>query len=387
MNEHIVAKSLSPAGKDKALGFSVKLAPGVRVRASSRGVRTSLGPRVARVHVGGGRTGFSTGVGPVSYYTSGGGGRRRTSSSARTGTATANRQLAAATRAQEKLDQASALASALTAILNIHRSEFSPARRPLAPTPPPVDVDAFRRKHIGEAKATTSVFARSERKAALMEAERRAQIDAASLRGQYEQQRVAWQEALDAQWASLNDNDPDTVLVVLADAFEDNEAAAAAVGVEDAEVTLLVMVPAVASVPERRPTTTPAGNLSLKKLTKSETSAMYTEMVCGHALVTIKEAFAVAPGLDSARVVALRAASPDAYGKVHLEAVLAAQFQRTQLEGIQWATADASRIVADASSERLLVQKGVSKELFPIDLSSEQDLAAIVSSTDFELLA
>ena len=34
------------------MGFSVKIAPGVRVRASSRGVRTSIGPRVARVHVG-----------------------------------------------------------------------------------------------------------------------------------------------------------------------------------------------------------------------------------------------------------------------------------------------------------------------------------------------
>ena len=45
------------------MSFSVKIAPGVRVRASSRGVRTSIGPRVARVHVGAGRTGISTGAG------------------------------------------------------------------------------------------------------------------------------------------------------------------------------------------------------------------------------------------------------------------------------------------------------------------------------------
>lgn len=32
-----------------ALGASFKVAPGVRVGASSRGVRTSLGPRAARV--------------------------------------------------------------------------------------------------------------------------------------------------------------------------------------------------------------------------------------------------------------------------------------------------------------------------------------------------
>jgi hypothetical protein len=55
------------------MGFSIKLAPGVRVRASNRGLRTSVGPRAARVHMGTGRTGFSSGAGPVSFYTSTGG--------------------------------------------------------------------------------------------------------------------------------------------------------------------------------------------------------------------------------------------------------------------------------------------------------------------------
>lgn len=50
------------------MGFRVKVLPGVRVRVSRRGVRTSLGPRVARVHVGGGRTAVSTGFGPVGAY-------------------------------------------------------------------------------------------------------------------------------------------------------------------------------------------------------------------------------------------------------------------------------------------------------------------------------
>jgi hypothetical protein len=33
-----------------------------------RGVRARIGPRIARLHVGAGGTGFSTGAGPVSYY-------------------------------------------------------------------------------------------------------------------------------------------------------------------------------------------------------------------------------------------------------------------------------------------------------------------------------
>jgi hypothetical protein len=62
------------------MGFSVKLAPGVRVRVSSHGVRAGIGPRIARVHVGTSRTGLSSGLGPFSVYGSVGGKRRRNSS-------------------------------------------------------------------------------------------------------------------------------------------------------------------------------------------------------------------------------------------------------------------------------------------------------------------
>ena len=368
------------------MGFSVKVAPGVRVRASSRGVRTSLGPRVARVHVGGGRTGVSTGVGPISYYSSSGRGRPGSSSSQRRGSASAQRQLAAASRAAEKADQARALLSALDAIKHLHRAEFSPAQPPVAPTPPPVDASAFRAKYAKEAKSHTSVFARKERKAALEEAGRRAEAEASALAHTYAHEQAGWQVALDQEWGALIANDPDVVLGTLAQAFEDNEAAAAAVGLDGAEITLVVLVPPVSAVPERQPTTTAGGNLSLKKLTKRETCDFYKLLVCGHALVTVKEAFAIAPGLDSARIVAVRAAHPDAYGKVRPEVVLAARFERAGLAGILWSQADAAQVVNDASTECIFIQKGASQELMPVDLSSEPQLSDVVNAVDFEEL-
>jgi hypothetical protein len=249
-----------------------------------------------------------------------------------------------------------------------------------------VDASAFRPSYVKQAKASTSVFARAERKAALAEAERRAQADASALAAKYAQEHAAWQATLDHEWAALNANDPDAVLTTLAEAFEDNEAAAAAVGVEGAEVTLVVLVPPVSAVPERQPTTTAAGNLSLKKLTKRETYDFYKLLVCGHALVTVKEAFAVAPGLESARVVALRASNPDAYGKVSPEVILAARFERTALAGILWSQANAAQVVNDASTERILIQKGAAQELIPIDLSKEPELAVVVNAIDFEEL-
>jgi hypothetical protein len=98
------------------------------VRASSRGIRTSIGPRAARVHIGGGRTGISTGAGPVSLYTSIGGGSRRGGSSPQ---AAYQRQLAQ----QDRASMAQHLAESFLRILNLHRVDFPLAQRPVAPEP------------------------------------------------------------------------------------------------------------------------------------------------------------------------------------------------------------------------------------------------------------
>jgi len=66
--------------------------------------------------------------------------------------------------------------------------------------------------------------------------------------------------------------------------------------------------------------------------------------------------------------------------------VLAARFERSRLVGVQWARADATRVVNDASTERLLIQKGATQELTPIDLAKEPQLAEVVAAVDFEEL-
>jgi len=90
------------------MGFSVKIAPGVRVRASSRGIRTSIGPRAARLHVGGGRTGISTGFGPVGYYARLGGGGRGRPAPRRPSAGSYQRQLAVSPAAAAKAEGRSA---------------------------------------------------------------------------------------------------------------------------------------------------------------------------------------------------------------------------------------------------------------------------------------
>ena len=287
------------------LSFSVKVAPGVRVRASSRGVRTSIGPRAARVHVGGGRTSFSTGAGPLTYSTSLSGSRARTGGR-RTSAASYQRQLSVTPAAAAKAEETQRLAKLFQELLDIHRADFPSAQPPLATPAPEPDVDEIRRRHAKAATDGLGFFQRAAKAAARAQAEQAAEGEIQAQRRDAARKREGLQADLDAWWRALVANDPETVIGTLAEAFEDNEAAAAPLGVDGEEVAIVVLAPPESVVPERMPGTTAAGNLSLRKLPKGERAAFYTMAVMGHVVVTIREALAVAPGLRSVRVVALR---------------------------------------------------------------------------------
>ena len=300
------------------LSFSVKVAPGVRVRASSRGVRTSIGPRAARVHVGAGRTTFSTGAGPVTYSTS----LRGSSGGRRPSAGSYQRQLSVSPAAAAKSEEAQRLAGLFQELLAVHRAEFPAAHPPVAPPAPEPDVEEIRRRHLDAATDGIGLFSFGAKKAAREQAEVAVEAEIQARRADGAREQAAFQAELDAWWRALVWNDPDTVLSALAEAFEDNEAAAAPLGVEGNEVTLVVLAPPESVVPERMPGTTAAGNLSLRKLPKGERAALYTLAVMGHVVVTVKEALAVAPGVQNVRVVALRSAGVDAYGRPRLDCVL-----------------------------------------------------------------
>jgi hypothetical protein len=368
------------------MGFSVKIAPGVRIRASSHGVRAGIGPRVARVHVGTGRTGFSTGVGPVSFYTAAGHKRRRPQSG--TGkrppsAAALQRQAAAARRAQaeaEKAREARHLAVIFNEILQLHRQEFAPVERPIAPPPAPLNEQEVRLRHEKAALVGIGMFQRSERAAARQRAAISAQAELAALWQQAQAAAAQWQAYLDDQWSRLLANDPDIVLATLAEAFEDNEAPAAAIGVDGGELSLIVLIPPASAVPERMPATTQAGNLTLRKLPKGERAQLYGLLAAGHVLATVREALAVAPGIQATRVIAVRSEGQDVYGRPLLDCILAGQWTRAAFAGVRWREADAMAIMTSTASELVMnVKRG---EIFPVDLTTEPEIAAVLANID-----
>lgn len=352
--------------------FSVRLAPGIRVSASPRGLRAHLGPRATRVHVGSGRPGISTGAGPFSYYTSVG-------PVPSDSTPLHGGQPDPTGPVGGKAAEARAAGQAIQGLLDLHRRDFHSVRAEATP-PPPVDISVIRSRHRRLARQATSVFSRKERRVALEQADEQAQIEAGARSTEWEVLHKAWQVELDAHWSALERNDPDAVLASLAAAFEDNEARAAAVGVDGDEVSLTVLVPGPEVMPPRKPGLTPAGNVSLKKFTKTEAAQLYKELVSGYMLSTVREAMAVAPAITSARIAAVR----NAHKGIHVEVLAASVLTRETLNNVDWETASATEVLDAASVELLVNLKGSTKAMAPLDLTDEPGLKALTEVVDLE---
>jgi hypothetical protein len=225
--------------------MSFKVAPGVRVRASSRGISAGVGPRAARVHVGTRGVGVSSGVGPVSGYQHLGGGSRPNSRGARRSSyggptkasiAARERELKATAR-EADIERVSALERAL---VSVHKETFPPARRvvlappedvdpapirsdleeaaeipalleataggevaPTAPAPEPVDRYELMREHRKRAQAGIPIFRLRERIEAAGNADREAEVEAVAEADRRTAAQRVEQARLDGLWAEL----------------------------------------------------------------------------------------------------------------------------------------------------------------------------------------
>jgi hypothetical protein len=278
----------------------------------------------------------------------------------------------------DKAQQAQALAAAIQGIRTLHHREFPLVQRLVVPYPPRPDHAAILQRRMNDALARVSVFRRSTRKAAQAAAVLATRMECSELEAAGQAQYGAVQQEIDKLWQRLITNDADVALAVLSHAFENSSANAAPLGVWNAEAQLALLAPDLAALPERHPTTTAAGNLSLKKFTKGEMADLYKQLVAALVLATAKEAFAVVPGVTEMRIVALRNTPADAYGKIRPEAIVAARVARAALNGVQWTRADALTILNEVSSELVTRIAGPSKAFAPLDLKMEPEIARLI---------
>lgn len=353
---------------------SVRIAKGVRLSASSRGLRAHVGPRGARMHIGGGRTGVSTGAGPFTYYTSGGSSRR--SSGSRSSGGVTKAQLAQ----MEKEEEGLRLREQILSIIAIHRVTFPPVEKPVVARPPAPELSALQRSREKELLAGISFFKRAERGRAKAKALELAKEDVREKEEEIERDHATEVERVDEEWARLLANDPDIVISVVDQAFEDNDAPAAPVDVEGSTLSLVVLVPPIEEVPERKPSVTPSGKPTVKKMTKQERGDLYLTLVCGHLLATIKEALAVAPSIADVKGVVVRRGQDDVFGNERMEVLLAARYSRDQLARVKWDDVLPSDVVQEAASELTWNLKGRPPQLQSLDLDSEPHLKEFVDA-------
>ncbi len=226
------------------MGLSFKVAPGVRVRASSRGLSSSFGPRTARVHVSNRGVGVSSGVGPFSTYSRfgqssrAGGGRSTGSRSAgptKASIAAYERQLKAAQR-EADIEKVTDLERQL---VSVHQESFPKAEqvvlppaeavdpepikeqletelgipdlaaqiggeaRPIAPAPEPVDRYELMRSFRKSKRQGIPFWRLREQIEAAGEADREAEEAAATEARERDAVRAAEQAKLDESWGDL----------------------------------------------------------------------------------------------------------------------------------------------------------------------------------------
>lgn len=331
--------------------FSFKIAPGVRVSASSRGLRTHLGPRVARVHVGGDRTGVSTGAGPFTAYQSVGAPTRRTTSRSSGGVTSAQAQ---------RLQEIDHVAREFSRLGQLHRQQFaSPARQVVARPPLPTFLKLLMTAEK-QALAGTSVWDRQARQAARAHARAQAERWANDLLALAESERRGKQDIVDARWSALEINDPAAVRDTLTEVFRSRPIRVT--GTFGDDVGLVVTVPTPDVVPVRKPAKTPSGTPTLHQLTKTERNEWYAQVVASHLLLAAKEAFAHAPGIKAARVVAV-----DARGIP----LVAARVERDRLMLADWQLGAWPVLTVVATALRY-DSRGRTRELVTLDLSEDE---------------
>lgn len=278
-------------------GFGFRAAPGFRLRATRRGPRVSIGPRIARVHLGGGRPAVSAGRGPFTVWStlSGGGHDQFDADGAGHG------------KAKAWHDQRAHLDALLTA----HEAPVSRARRPVVPPPEPVDTRAVRRELRRGATADLPLWRVGARLAARRGAD--GHLDAEVARREQERQREhgAQQAEADRWWQALLDNDAEVVTGQLERAFTDHAMPATPVGLTDDTVHLVIP----ADTPERligkrEPTLTEKGNLSLAIMSKTRRHELYVQAIGSATLAVAAETFAVAPAIQRVEVAVVEPGHP-----------------------------------------------------------------------------
>jgi ribosomal protein L7/L12 len=336
-----------------------------------------VGPRIARVHIGSGRPGLSSGAGPVTVWT-GVGSRKRRKRSSSSRSSSSIRSYEAAARQAERLEQVRAALAIEAAMIAVHREEFPPVVPPVADPVESVNEAAVHEQHRRAALAGIGLFSFSARREAKDKAKQSAATAIVEERARRERERADQQAELDENWRLLLANDPAAVMYSLEEAFEDNNAPAVPIDCADGHASVVMLYAAASAIPERKPAVTPTGRPTMHVRSKTERNELYAQSLASNVLATVREGFAVAPNLR--RLTVLTVCKDDALGGVPLlSALVLCGFERSTVERFNWERLNPLTTL-EAGDPFVINRKGRTGDLAPLDLTDEPDIAAVLTS-------
>jgi hypothetical protein len=260
------------------------------------------------------------------------------------------------------------------ALALVHEDEFPDVIPPVAPAVEPPDERAIFAHHERERLSGISLWKRSERHAATACAHEAAAGEIANERDRRAQERNALQASLDEGWQRLLANDREAVFEAIEAAFEDNEMPAAPIDVDGPAATLVMKIASPSElIPEREPSTTPTGKPTHKRRTKRDINALYAELLASQVVATVKEAFAVAPGLQHIRVLTIR--GDRLGGGLQLIPLYVGEMDRALLRRDDWKDINVLAFVESVGEIRY---RGQVQELAPLAIDNDPQLRTAV---------
>lgn len=259
----------------------------------------------------------------------------------------------------------------LVDLFHIHQETFSPATRPVVPEPDSVDDLAFHKVARKAALADIPWWHRSDRREAKVEAAATAENEVSAEEKRRETEQRQRQEVSDSGWERLMANEPTTVIATVNNAFNDNEHPARAMGVAGDHISIVMTVPPMEDlVPERQAELTPTGRPTTKARTRTARNLLYGAVLTSGLVATAKEAFAVAPRLNSAAIVVNLRDTESAL----FTPILAAELRRETVD--RYADEENATTILEAADGFELNMKGRTSVLAPLALGDKPDLAA-----------
>lgn len=289
------------------MGVKMRVMPGVDIGVSPRGMRADFGPTFARVSVGSDSASWSSDLGPFSI-------------GAKLGEDPPEpRSYAAELRDLEARARGAVTAAGWEAIRNYHDRLLGVADRTFELARSPMSAVQQLLPDAGgqsEPDSGPDSAGPSRDKVATDPAQRgrgpigRLQDAVLDLAGGVlplpSSRSTRDQEARLAHWQALMDNDPATVMVALAKAFDASESPATAFNVEGSTAFVVLSVPAPDVFGAVEASLTEKGIRSLLPLGGVRRNERFRRMVEAQAFATARQAFAVAPGIQDVTVVVVR---------------------------------------------------------------------------------